>query len=98
MSTPQTFDELIVELKHPRDWRVRQHAVKKLAQYETKQAMDAIMTALYDESPHVVQTASSAIAQYGSAAIPGLLEALHSEHEIADRPFILHALGKIGDP
>jgi HEAT repeat protein len=93
----KTIEQLKEELKHPRDWRVRQEAVKYLAEHNTSEAMEAIVTALYDESPHVVHSATHVLPQFGSAAIPSLLDALHSEKEIADRPFILHALRQIGD-
>ena len=92
-----TIDELKEQLHDPRDWRVRQTAVKTLGEYTTLEAMKAISEALYDESPHVVQAAAHQLRNFGNDAVPGLLEALYSQKEIAARPFIIHALRKLKD-
>lgn len=91
------FGTLIQELHHKRDWRVRQLAVRKLAKLGTDQALQSVVSALYDESPHVVQSAAGNLRAFGERAIPGLLEALYSPKEIAERRWIIHVLDDIGD-
>lgn len=97
MSNHTEFEKLLVALQDQRDWRVRQKAVEQLSEVHTVEAMNAILTALYDESPHVVHTASIKLEKFGSAAIPGLLEALHSPKDIAARAIMVLALERIGD-
>lgn len=91
------FGTLIQELHHKRDWRVRQQAVRKLAELGTDQALQSVVSALYDESPHVVQAAAGNLWAFGDRAIPGLLEALYAPQEIAERHCIIHVLDAIGD-
>ncbi|MEQ8677360.1 MAG: HEAT repeat domain-containing protein [Aggregatilineales bacterium] len=97
MSVESTIEELIEQLHHPRDWRVRHDAVKHLGAFKTTEAMTAIVEALYDESPHVVQTTTHELVAFGENAVPELLKALYSKDEIAARPFIIHALRKLND-
>jgi HEAT repeat protein len=97
MTTESTIEELIVQLHHPRDWRVRQEAVKALGEFRTTQAMEAILEALYDESLHVVRTATQQLKRFGKDAAPGMLKALYSPEEIASRRFIIHALDDLSD-
>lgn len=98
MSTETDFEALIEKLHHPRDWRVRKEAIIDLAEHKTTEAINAILTALYDESPHVVQAATHQLRGFGKDAIPGMLEALYSPADITSRRFIIHALDNIDDP
>lgn len=98
MNSEVKFQKLLDDLHDSRDWRVRQEAVKLLADFKNQSAMTAIFEALYDESPHVVETATYALKTFGQNAVSGLLEVLYSPQEIVSRRFIIHALDDIDDP
>jgi len=98
MTDKKTREQLIDNVKNHEDWRVRQESVHNLGQHQTIETMEAIGTALYDDSPHVVQTATQTLSKYGSDALPLLLEALNQRETSASPRFLLFALSKIGDP
>lgn len=91
------YDELVKMLEDKRDWRVRVEGIKGLAEIATYDAMEAITSCLYDESPHVVHAASKALEGFGGQAVEGLLRALNSPEPIADRRMIIFSLGQIAD-
>lgn len=91
-------EQLIDSAKNHQDWRVRKKSIQQLGEYAASDVLSAISAALYDESPHVSKTAAWTLSEYGTDAIPALLQALKKRNEIAEPSVILRALGEIGDP
>lgn len=96
--TSNSMNQLLDMLNDKRDWRVRNEAITELAKLKSPKALDTILSALYDESPHVVRHACDLLTQFGPNALPGLLEALYSPKDVASRQSIIFALDDFHDP
>lgn len=98
MTHPYTFEETLRQLHHDRDWRERAEAVRKLAVLGTDEAMQAILSALYDESPHVRLEAAGLLTRFGQRSLPDRLKALYESQDSELQRTILHNLWLLSDP
>lgn len=66
MSDAPDSGELMEMLGHPRGWRVRGNAIEGLVEVHTPNAIGALLSAVYDESPHVASTADHTLHTFGA--------------------------------
>lgn len=89
--------ELVKDLSSP-EARVRDHAVRVLAERGEREAVPALAAILRDPDPEIAERAVGALAQLrDSRAVPALIELAHHR----DAPYVAnlaHILGDIGGP
>jgi len=95
--TPDAIkQQLFEDLKNQDDWRIRRDAVDKLRDYESDDAINALLPLLYDENPHVVERVYIALE---SKQLPKnvLIKTLYDVESTVNRYWILILLGDLHD-